>query len=170
MKIRVGLPCQWTISIPAILNRSYHTRSSIIRLIIHQSADLFVDSISIAAPFTEVKVAPSQTRTTSTIRTNVRCQAEQEQPAIAFNRRSLLGTGAALAAATSLEPVRPANANRLLSGDWELVDLPLEPGIVLLDVGFTGSDPNHGNIHFISLFLQKSPTIPEKPIIFPINQ
>lgn len=30
------------------------------------------------------------------------------------------------------------------------VDLPIDPTIVLLDIGFTGTDPNHGEIR--SLF------------------
>ena len=32
----------------------------------------------------------------------------------------------------------------MLSSDWELIDLPIDKGVVLLDIGFTGSDPNHG--------------------------
>lgn len=55
----------------------------------------------------------------------------------------MLGAGAALTAAT-FGPTAPASADRLLSDDWEQVDLPLDKGIVLLDIGFTGSDPNHG--------------------------
>lgn len=27
--------------------------------------------------------------------------------------------------------------------DWQ-VDLPVDKGVVLLDIGFTGTDPNHG--------------------------
>jgi Photosynthesis system II assembly factor YCF48 len=27
------------------------------------------------------------------------------------------------------------------------VDLPVDKGVVLLDIGFTGSDPNHGKVH-----------------------
>jgi photosystem II stability/assembly factor-like uncharacterized protein len=35
-------------------------------------------------------------------------------------------------------------ANKVLSSDWEKVDLPVDKGVVMLDIGFTGTDPNHG--------------------------
>lgn len=58
----------------------------------------------------------------------------------------LSGALAAAAVATAAQPALPlpAKANRVLSSDWEVVDLPVEKGVVLLDVGFTGTDPNHG--------------------------
>lgn len=93
---------------------------------------------------------PASTRATNVARTAIRCQAANDEPAGAFSRRALLSTGVALGAATTMQPVLPAQANRLLSGDWELVNLPLDPGVVLLDIGFTGSDPNHGKLLFFS--------------------
>jgi len=33
---------------------------------------------------------------------------------------------------------------QVVSSDWEQVKLPIDPGVVLLDIGFTGDDPNHG--------------------------
>ena len=58
----------------------------------------------------------------------------------------MLGGALSLAAATTLQQALPlpATANRLLSPEWEVVDLPVEKGVVLLDIGFTGTDPNHG--------------------------
>jgi len=47
----------------------------------------------------------------------------------------------ALASAAALQSNLPAEA-RVLSSDWEKVDLPVDPGVVLLDIGFT--DDKHG--------------------------
>lgn len=60
------------------------------------------------------------------------------------SRRGVLSAGLALSAAAAVQPTLPAQANRVLSGDWQVVDLPVDKAIVLLDVGFTGTDPNHG--------------------------
>jgi photosystem II stability/assembly factor-like uncharacterized protein len=32
----------------------------------------------------------------------------------------------------------------VVSKEWQKVDLPVDPGVVLLDIAFTGTDPNHG--------------------------
>ena len=37
-----------------------------------------------------------------------------------------------------------ASAGTVVAPDWEQVPLPLDPGVVLLDIGFTGTDPDHG--------------------------
>ncbi|PSC70590.1 Photosystem II stability assembly factor chloroplastic [Micractinium conductrix] len=81
----------------------------------------------------------------------IRCSAA-EQPAAAaaalaapaLGRRSLLGAGLALGAAAAAQPTLPAQANRPLSAEWEVVDLPIDKDVLLLDVAFTGTDPNHG--------------------------
>lgn len=70
---------------------------------------------------------------------DVRCEAGD----LESSRRSVIKTGL-LAAGVGMMPQWPAQANRLLSSEWELVDLPVDKGVVLLDVGFTGTDPNHG--------------------------
>jgi hypothetical protein len=78
----------------------------------------------------------------------VRCQAEQQSaaapPPPALARRTLLSAGLALGAASAVQPSLPAHANRVLSSEWEVVELPIEKDILLLDIAFTGSDPNHG--------------------------
>jgi photosystem II stability/assembly factor-like uncharacterized protein len=56
----------------------------------------------------------------------------------------VLGGALAAAAALAAQPQLPAFANQDVSDEWEKVDLPIEPTIVLLDIGFTGTDPNHG--------------------------
>lgn len=73
-------------------------------------------------------------------------KAEAGQGDMEINRRSVLGAGVALATATAMPMSLPAPvfANNVVSGDWENVVLPLEKGVVLLDIGFTSSDPNHG--------------------------
>lgn len=57
-----------------------------------------------------------------------------------------MGSGLALAAAAALQTPLSAEA-RVLSSDWEKVDLPVDPGVVLLDIGFTddkhGTSPTH---------------------------
>ncbi|KAI8470433.1 MAG: photosynthesis system II assembly factor YCF48-domain-containing protein [Monoraphidium minutum] len=63
------------------------------------------------------------------------------------SRRSLLGASVALSAAAGVLPLAlpgAAVANTVLSADWEQVDLPVDSGVVMLDIGFTGDDPNHG--------------------------
>ncbi|KAF6259737.1 photosystem II stability/assembly factor HCF136 [Scenedesmus sp. NREL 46B-D3] len=75
---------------------------------------------------------------------NVRAQATADGADIP--RRTMLSSAVALGAATMLPYAAPfaAKANKVLSSDWEEVDLPVDKGVVLLDIGFTGSDPNHG--------------------------
>ncbi|KAK9788830.1 hypothetical protein WJX73_002456 [Symbiochloris irregularis] len=69
------------------------------------------------------------------------CQAaSEEQP---LDRRALLGAGVALTAAGQLSLPRSAPAQNVYK-DWERVNLDVDPNIVLLDVGFEESDPNHG--------------------------
>lgn len=46
------------------------------------------------------------------------------------------------AAAANLQSALPASARQVVSSDWEKVDLPVDPGVVLLDIGFT--DDQHG--------------------------
>ena len=60
-------------------------------------------------------------------------------------RRDLAkGALAALAApALAALPAGPAKAEEL-SRFWEQVNLPLEPGVILLDIAFVESDPSHG--------------------------
>jgi hypothetical protein len=61
------------------------------------------------------------------------------------SRRNLLSAGAGLALSLStLTSSRPATAADIDLEEWEQVDLPLEPGVVLLDVAFVPNDPNHG--------------------------
>ena len=101
-----------------------------------------------AAPFRQAGKAAPRRHAALTARA-ARCQAA-EQPAepaaqqAELPRRSVLGGALAAAAAVAAQPALPACANRVLSPEWEVVDLPVEKGVVLLDVGFTGTDPNHG--------------------------
>lgn len=73
---------------------------------------------------------------------------EQQQQATtsqdALSRRTLLGAGLAVAGASAvpLSLPSPAAANQVLSADWEQVALPVDPGVVLLDIGF--ADDKHG--------------------------
>lgn len=49
-----------------------------------------------------------------------------------------------------LLPSQLAKSEETLS-EWERVYLPIDPGVVLLDIAFVPQDPNHGDNHFILL-------------------
>ncbi|KAL4419318.1 hypothetical protein ABPG77_006006 [Micractinium sp. CCAP 211/92] len=101
-----------------------------------------------AAPVCEARplAARRSRRSSAAAAPVVRCQAEQaaEPAAPALGRRTLLSAGLALSAAAAAQPALPAHANRPLSAEWEVVDLPIEKDVLLLDIAFTGTDPNHG--------------------------
>jgi hypothetical protein len=42
--------------------------------------------------------------------------------------------------------VSSASAAETVSAEWEKIDLPIDPTIVLLDIGFTESDPKRGTL------------------------
>lgn len=73
----------------------------------------------------------------------MRCQASADVSSEGMNmsRRAAMAGTLALAFAAALQSNLPAEA-RVLSSDWEKVDLPVDPGVVLLDIGFT--DDKHG--------------------------
>ena len=67
-----------------------------------------------------------------------------------LSRRAAIGGSLALAAAAAnLQAALPASARQVVSSDWEKVDLPVDPGVVLLDIGFT--DDKHGAACTLSL-------------------
>ncbi|PNH04885.1 hypothetical protein TSOC_008911 [Tetrabaena socialis] len=74
----------------------------------------------------------------------VRAESGLAQNGDALSRRTVLGAGLIAAGALAIPAVSPspAAANQLLSSEWERVDLPLDKGVVLLDIGFT--DDKHG--------------------------
>eukprot|EP00884_Botryococcus_braunii_P023649 jgi/Botrbrau1/9969/Bobra.0012s0064.1 len=78
---------------------------------------------------------------------SVSCHAEEEAASSSrsLSRRIILNTGAGLAAWTALQSVSaPGGKAYVVSPEWEQVALPVDPGVVLLDIGFTGTNPNHG--------------------------
>lgn len=61
----------------------------------------------------------------------------------AISRRELIGLNAA--AAISLSPLgNKALAAEDQLSEWERVYLPIDPGVVLLDIAFVPDDPSHG--------------------------
>ncbi|KAJ8546585.1 hypothetical protein K7X08_034095 [Anisodus acutangulus] len=68
-----------------------------------------------------------------------------------INRRQLIAdTAAAIAlppllgvTTTTLSPL-PAKADEVSLSEWERVFLPIDPGVVLLDIAFVPDDPSHG--------------------------
>eukprot|EP01025_Chloroclados_australasicus_P035489 TRINITY_DN3613_c0_g2_i1.p1 TRINITY_DN3613_c0_g2~~TRINITY_DN3613_c0_g2_i1.p1 ORF type:complete len:404 (-),score=40.26 TRINITY_DN3613_c0_g2_i1:347-1558(-) len=80
-------------------------------------------------------------------RFHVKCSGsiqEQSPGDNCIKRRTLLQAGAALSAFTVLPRPLTASANVPISKDWEQVKLPVDNGVVLLDIGFTGDDKQHG--------------------------
>lgn len=67
-----------------------------------------------------------------------------ERSNCAVTRRQLIG-GLHAAAAISLSPLgyKALAADDQLS-EWERVYLPIDPGVVLLDIAFVPDDPSHG--------------------------
>lgn len=63
----------------------------------------------------------------------------------AITRRQLIGGLQAAAAAISLSPLgdKAIAAEGPLS-EWERVFIPVDPGVVLLDIAFVPDDPSHG--------------------------
>lgn len=108
-------------------------------LFLHRMSVLTIAFMPSAAP------APVA-RPTRAARNAVVVRAEQKSDGMQTDRRSVLGAGLALTAATTvnLSSASPALANKVLSSDWEQVDLPISNEVVLLDIGFTGKDNNHG--------------------------
>lgn len=90
---------------------------------------------------------PRSQRLQAPCRSAVRCQAGNGVSTgseAAVHRRSAMLGGLAVGAALTMPMPGPASAGPVLSKDWAIVDLPIDPGVVLLDVDFTSSDPNHG--------------------------
>eukprot|EP00210_Caulerpa_lentillifera_P007752 g7398.t1 len=81
-------------------------------------------------------------------RTIVCCHVEQQQSTSTSSelvtRRSATGMFIATTSLAFTSPPSSSAANIPLSKRWELVDLPIDKEVVLLDIGFTGTDPNHG--------------------------
>lgn len=66
----------------------------------------------------------------------LRCSAE-------VDRRAFLAAGTTAALVGLPQSTAAANLS-IASDEWEVVDLPVEDGVVLLDIAFTGDDPKHG--------------------------
>lgn len=65
-----------------------------------------------------------------------------------LSRRTLLSAGVGLSVCTGLQLTdAPEGKAIVVSPEWEQVQLPLDAGVVLLDIGFTGTNPNHGTPH-----------------------
>lgn len=63
----------------------------------------------------------------------------------AITRRQLIGGLQVAAAAISISPPgRKALAADDSLSEWERVFLPIDPGVVLLDIAFVPDDPSHG--------------------------
>lgn len=66
---------------------------------------------------------------------------------LSFSRRELLYQSAAVSLSI-VGPVKEAKADEQLS-EWERVFLPIDPGVVLLDIAFVPDEPSRGNFLFL---------------------
>lgn len=76
---------------------------------------------------------------------------------LSFSRRELLYQSAAVSLSLSsvVGPVQEAKADEQLS-EWERVFLPIDPGVVLLDIAFVPDEPSRGNNSFLFFNLPMS--------------
>ncbi|KAI5060113.1 hypothetical protein GOP47_0024533 [Adiantum capillus-veneris] len=64
-------------------------------------------------------------------------------PQLIVSKRQLLTGSASLAVSSLVAFQRDAQAEELLS-EWEMVPLPIDSGVVLLDIAFVPDEPDHG--------------------------
>lgn len=76
------------------------------------------------------------------VRSHVRCEASTSSSDV--SRRGVLAGAIALDALSNIQAPEASNANVVLSKRWEQVELPISNEVVLLDLGFTETDPKHG--------------------------
>jgi hypothetical protein len=98
--------------------------------------------------------------TSPTFTTNTRClqrpqnsHSPSQQPRLSqrpeLNRRHFISQTASLSSLPLLSPLilNPQQANAAAEdslSEWERVYLPIDPGVVLLDIAFVPDDTNHG--------------------------
>jgi len=92
--------------------------------------------------FTARAIRPAQRSANAS---KVTCSAQNDEE-MQVSRRDFGVAGPAAAAVTAALSAlpNPALAAATITGQWEQVDLGLEPGVILLDIAFTPSDPKHG--------------------------
>lgn len=78
----------------------------------------------------------------------VRASIEKDQQEIQIGRRQWLaetvGAGVTFSLAALSQGIGIAKAEDVGLSEWEKVPLPINPGVVLLDIAFVPDDPNHG--------------------------
>ncbi|CAA7403420.1 unnamed protein product [Spirodela intermedia] len=81
-------------------------------------------------------------------RVSPRASLDHPSNSPAKSRRQFLGEAAAAAIPLSLGPLvsfpEAARSEEAPLADWERIYLPVNPGVVLLDIAFVPDDPNHG--------------------------
>lgn len=70
-----------------------------------------------------------------------------------LSRRHFVSETAALSLALtvpSFGSAQPAKSEEPALSEWEKVSLPIDPGVVLLDIAFVPDDPKHGKLEHLS--------------------
>lgn len=118
-------------TIPLLL--SFSSMASLQQLLKPSWTSLFAPSLSQPQPQPQPR-----TFTTSTPRASLQNSS--------INRRQFVAeTAAAVSLSLSplIAPVQPAKSEEALS-EWERLFLPIDPGVVLLDIAFVPDDLDHG--------------------------
>lgn len=92
----------------------------------------------------EGKTCPAVVSKTSVHKRAGSLQAVCSSEAFSNSRRDLLLSSAGVAAASQIALPQGAFADEVFSSQWEKVDLPVEEGVILLDIAFVPDDPLHG--------------------------
>lgn len=98
----------------------------------------FTDSATLCRPL-------SQSPSKSVVHSRTRSFVVKASSDLSRTRRQFIAETTAISV---LVPSQLAKAEETLS-EWERVYLPIDPGVVLLDIAFVPEDPNHGNCRFI---------------------
>ena len=87
--------------------------------------------------------APAAHRREVRRQVQARSHAEEENAGVKVERRSMLAGLAGAGVLANAGGDAEAKTD-LVSKEWEVVNLPLEPEVVLLDIAFEPNNPDHG--------------------------
>lgn len=115
----------------------------------------FSKPIIVVKPSLEFASTPRHCRTSLSLPrfNNIARASSSSSDSSLVSRRHFVSETAALSLTLTTLPlfgsVQPAKSEESALSEWEKVSLPIDPGVVLLDIAFVPEDPKHGN--FISL-------------------
>lgn len=131
--------------------------------------------IIVVKPSLEFASTPRHCRTSLSLPrfNNIARASSSSSDSSLVSRRHFVSETAALSLTLTTLPlfgsIQPAKSEESALSEWEKVSLPIDPGVVLLDIAFVPEDPKHGNftslhcsiyhlfffLHFVVWFLRK---------------